>query len=77
MDDADIVRRLDTQERLLHAILAALAPPEQKGSGFDDLVETLSDLTVAVSDVTDAVRALRWNGSARSPQQGGSSSGGD
>ncbi|KQP32815.1 barstar family protein [Methylobacterium sp. Leaf100] len=74
MDDADIVRRLETQERLLHAILAALGPPDQDGSNFDDLVETLSDLTVAVSDVTEAVRALRWEGSARSPRPAGTSS---
>ena len=59
MDETEILRRLDAQDRVLHAILAALAPPDQDGSGFDDLVETLSDLTVAVSDVTDAVRALR------------------
>lgn len=61
MTDPDIVRRLDAQERLLTAILAALVPPpETEGaSGFDDLVEVLGDLTEAVADVTDAVRALR------------------
>jgi len=66
MDVMDIERRLAAQERLLHAILAAIAPPEQEGSGLDDLISTLSDLTLAVADVTDAVRALRWQGSAPS-----------
>ena len=69
MDLKEISQRLDAQERLLHAIVAALAPPEQEASTFDDLVETLSDLTQAVADVTDVVRALHWGGSglARQP----------
>ena len=46
--EAEILQRLAAQERRLHAILAALAPEEQDGSGFDDLMETLSDLTVSV-----------------------------
>lgn len=65
--DAEIVRRLDRQDRVLGAILAALAPPEAEteASGFDDLVEVLSDLTVAVSDMAAAMQALRSEGSAR------------
>lgn len=62
MDLTESEQRLEAQERLLHAILA---PTDQEGSGFDDLVETRSDLTVAVPDVTDAVRFLRWDASAR------------
>lgn len=65
--EAEILHRLAAQERLLHAILAALSPEEQDGSGFDDLVETLSDLTVSVMEVTEAVRALGSNGSVRPP----------
>lgn len=67
MEWTEIERRLATQERLLHAILGAIAPPDQEGSGLDDLISTLSDLTVAVADVTDAVRALRWQGFAPYP----------
>lgn len=66
MDATDITRRLEAQDRLLHAILAALAPPSEDGAGFDDLITTLSDLTMAVADVTDAVRALHWNGCGQS-----------
>lgn len=58
--EAEIMQRLAAQERLLHAILAALVPSETDGSGFDDLVEILSDLTMAVADVTEAVWGLRW-----------------
>lgn len=75
MDNAEIERRLAAQERLLHAILALIAPSEQEGSGFDDLVETLSDLTMAVADVTEAVRALRWHGCGPSPISGALRSG--
>ncbi|NEU13687.1 hypothetical protein G3T14_16325 [Methylobacterium sp. BTF04] len=67
--DYEIAQRLDRQDRVLAAILAALAPPEtetEEGSGFDDLVEILGDLTVAVSDVTAAIQALRSEGSERS-----------
>lgn len=65
MTDPDLIRRLDAQDRLLDAILAALAPPpgtEESSSGFDDLVEALADLTEAVADVTDAVKSLRSTG---------------
>lgn len=65
--EAEILQRLAAQERLLHAILAALAPPDTDGSGFDDLVETLSDLTGAVAEVTEAVRGLRWRDCNRPP----------
>ena len=67
--DAEIVRRLDRQDRALAAILTALAPPEaeMEGSSFDDLVEVLADLTVAVSDMAVAVQVLRSEGSARFP----------
>ena len=70
--DPEIAQRLDRQDRLLAAILAALAPPEAEteGSGFDDLVEVLSDLTVAVADVTAAIQAMRSEGSAHYPQEG-------
>lgn len=67
MEWTEIERRLDAQERLLHVILAAIAPPTEEGAGFDDLITTLSDLTIAVADVTEAVRALRWQGSAPFP----------
>ena len=70
MDGKEIERRLAAQDRLLHAILAALAPASDEGSGFDDLISTLSDLTVAVADVTEAVRALRWHGCAACPTSG-------
>ncbi|KQQ45669.1 hypothetical protein ASF58_19025 [Methylobacterium sp. Leaf125] len=65
--EAEIVRRLDRQDHVLRAILAALAPPEAEteGSSFDDLVEILADLTVAVADVTAAIQALRSDGSRR------------
>lgn len=75
MDGTEIERRLAAQERLLHVILAAIAPPSEEGAGFDDLISTLSDLTVAVADVTDAVRALRWHGCASSPMSGAPRSG--
>ena len=73
MDMTEIARRLDAQERVLHAILAALAPPETEGqsSGFDDLVETLADLTVSVSDAVHAVSALRSDVSRLSARHGG------
>ena len=75
MEWSEIERRLAAQDRLLHAILAGLAPPSEEGAGFDDLISTLSDLTVAVADVTDAVRALRWHGCAYSPMSGAPRSG--
>lgn len=70
--DPEIAWRLDRQDRLLSAILAALAPPPEEGgtSELDDLVEVLSDLTVAVADVTAAVQALRSSGSGRFPPAG-------
>ncbi|NEU12487.1 hypothetical protein G3T14_10105 [Methylobacterium sp. BTF04] len=63
----EIARRLDRQDRVLGAILAALAPPEAEteGAAYDDLVEVLCDLTVAVADVTAAIQALRSDGSGR------------
>lgn len=72
MDASEIARRLDAQDRLLHAIVAALAPPEAEteGSGFEDLIAVLADLTEAVADVTQAVQALRSDVSARSPTAG-------
>ncbi|CAA2136957.1 hypothetical protein [Methylobacterium bullatum] len=66
----EIMQRLAAQERLLYAILASLADPETEGSGFDDLVETLSDLTMAVADVTEAVRVLRGSVCGRPPVTG-------
>jgi hypothetical protein len=67
--DAEIAHRLDRQDRLLSAILAALAPPEEESdtSAFDDLVEVLSDLTAVVMDVKVAVQALRSAGSKPCP----------
>lgn len=61
MDETEILRRLDAQDRLLHAIVAALAPPdpEEESSGFDDLLSALVDLTVAVSDTAQSVALLR------------------
>lgn len=67
MDASEIARRLDAQDRLLHAIVAALAPPETEGSGFEDLIAVLADLTEAVADVTQAVQALRSDVCARFP----------
>jgi hypothetical protein len=68
--DAEIVRRLDRQDRVLGAILVALEPPdaETEASAFDDLVEVLADLTAAVADMTAAIQALRSEGSVRFPQ---------
>ena len=58
-----IERRLAAMETLLQGILMALAPPEADGaSGLDDLVEAMSDLTVAVAEVADKVEALRSTG---------------
>ena len=74
MDDLDTARRLAALESLMRAVLAALAPPEEEGSGFDDLVETLADLTVSVAEVTHHVRRLHCNGCARSPLQKDASS---
>lgn len=74
MDLTEISQRLDAQDRLLHAIVAALVPQEQEGSTFDDLVATLSDLTQAVADVTDVVRAIHWNASAHARQPAAPSS---
>lgn len=71
----EILHRLAAQERLLHAILATLAPTEE-ASGFDDLVETLADLTEAVADVASAVRDLPCNGCARAPRGSASPSAG-
>lgn len=67
--DHEIAWRLDRQDRILSAILAALAPPseEAEASDLDDLVAVLSDLTLAVSDVTAAVQALRSSSSERFP----------
>lgn len=72
MDASEIARRLDAQDRLLHAIVAALAPPEAEteGSGFEDLIAVLADLTEAVADVTQAVQALRSDVCARFPTAG-------
>lgn len=69
---AEIIRRLDAQDRLLHAIVAALAPPESEteGGGFANLIEVLSDLTCAVSDTAVAVQALRSDVSGRSRPAG-------
>ncbi|WP_187276008.1 hypothetical protein [Methylobacterium sp. WL116] len=66
--DHEIAQRLDRQDRVLAAILASLVPSEveTETSGFDDLVEILSDLTVAVADVTAAIQALRSEGFAHS-----------
>jgi hypothetical protein len=63
VEDNQITQRLTAMEVLLQGILAALAPPESEGAGFDDMVEALSDLTVAVADMAETVRALRSNGS--------------
>ncbi|MGU3420808.1 hypothetical protein [Methylobacterium sp. D54C] len=71
MQETEIARRLAAQERLLHELLAALAPPEE-GSGFDDLVETLADLTEAVADMAGAVRGLPCSGCGRAGQRNGS-----
>ena len=70
--DPEIAHRLDRQDRLLSAILEALAPPEEESatSAFDDLVEVLGDLTVAVSDVKAAIQALRSEGSLPFPPGG-------
>jgi len=72
MDGIEIARRLDAQDRILHALLAALAPreTEAEGSGFEDLIEALADLTEAVADVTQAVQVLRSNACARFPPAG-------
>ncbi|TXM74196.1 hypothetical protein FV218_10335 [Methylobacterium sp. WL69] len=61
MDETEILHRLDAQDRLLHAIVAALAPqdPEEETSGFDDLLSALVELTVAVSDTAQSVALLR------------------
>ena len=73
MDGSEIARRLDAQERILLAIIAAVAPMEAdtEGSGFEDLIEVLADLTEAVADVTQAVQALRSDVSARFPSVAG------
>ncbi len=67
MDVMEIVRRLDAQERLLHLIVGALAPEptDMEGTGYDDLVETLADLTEAVADVATTLRAMPCGGCAR------------
>lgn len=68
MDGVLIERRLAAMETILQGILAALAPPEADGaSGFDDLVEAMSDLTVAVAEVADKVEALRSTGCGPRP----------
>lgn len=67
MDDVQVGRRLAAMETLLRGILAAMAPPEADGSGFDDLIEALSDLTVAVADMADKVEALRSTAFAPHP----------
>ncbi|MEH3116808.1 MAG: hypothetical protein PGN25_04175 [Methylorubrum populi] len=67
MDVSEIVRRLDAQERLLHLIVGALAPEptDSEGTGYDDLVETLADLTEAVADVATTLRAMPCSGCVR------------
>lgn len=73
MQETEIARRLARQESLLHELLAALAPTEE-GSGFDDLIETLADLTEVVADLAGAVRGLPCNGCARAGRRNGSPS---
>ncbi|SFL46014.1 hypothetical protein SAMN05192568_100577 [Methylobacterium pseudosasicola] len=73
MDVVDLAARLDAQDRMLHAIVEALAPApsETETSGFEDLIETLAELMEAVADVTQAVRALRSPGCAHCRQGAG------
>ena len=75
MEESETARRLATLERLLHLVVAALAPePEETGaSTFDYLVEVLSDLTVAVADLNHSVRRLPCSGCVRSPRDEASS----
>lgn len=78
MDTTEISRRLEAQERLLHLIVGALAPEptEPEGTGYDDLIETLADLTEAVADVATTLRAMPCSGCARAVPASGSSSAG-
>lgn len=63
-----IMERLGAQDRVLAAILAALAPAEEtEGAGLDDLVQALTDLTMAVNAQGEEIRALRSAVSAGYP----------
>ena len=45
---------------MLQAIMAALAPAEEtEGAGLDDLVQALTDLTMAVNAQGEEIRAMR------------------
>ncbi|KQP79254.1 hypothetical protein ASF57_18815 [Methylobacterium sp. Leaf117] len=63
-----IMDRLSAQERLLQAILTALAPAEEEaGPGLSDLIEALQSLTAAVEMQGEEIRALRSAVSAAYP----------
>ncbi|MCP1549451.1 MULTISPECIES: hypothetical protein [Methylobacteriaceae] len=56
----EIMERLSAQERLLQAILSALAPSgEPEGPGLEDLIEALQSLTTAVEMQGEEIRCLR------------------
>ncbi|KQO61749.1 hypothetical protein [Methylobacterium sp. Leaf88] len=64
MDQA-IMERLAAQDRMLQAILSALAPAEETaGPGLADLIEALADLTAAVDAQGQRIDALRSFASA-------------
>ncbi|KQU17623.1 hypothetical protein ASG63_08945 [Methylobacterium sp. Leaf94] len=59
MDQA-IMERLAAQDRMLQAILSALAPAEEEtGPGLGDLIEALQALTTAVEMQGEEIRGLR------------------
>ncbi len=64
----EIMQRLGAQDRMLQAIMAALAPAEEEpGPGLGDLIEALTDLTMAVNAQGEEIRALRSAVSAGYP----------
>ena len=55
-----IMDRLSAQDRMLQAIMAALAPAEEEaGPGLSDLIEALQALTTAVEMQGAEIRDLR------------------
>ena len=56
----EIMQRLAAQDRMLQAIMSALAPAgEETGPGLGDLIEVLQSLTTAVEMQGEEIRGLR------------------
>jgi hypothetical protein len=72
--DQELMERLSAQDRMLQAILSALAPAEETGPGLGDLIEALSELTAAVAMQGEEIRDLRSAVSGAYPSSTGAPS---